>query len=159
MRVNHVGEICAQALYSAQGLASSSPVLKAHFGQAAREECDHLVWTQQQLQALQSRPSWLGPLWYAGAFTLGYLAGRAGERWSLGFVFETERQVEQHLQSHLGKLPKSDNISRAIVAQMQADEARHADQAQAAGAAALPRPVRWAMRCASKVMTRTAYYF
>jgi ubiquinone biosynthesis monooxygenase Coq7 len=158
MRVNHVGEVCAQALYQAQALTARSPELAARMQAAAREETDHLAWTEQRLAALQARPSLLNPLWYAGAFVIGLAAGRAGDRVSLGFVVETERQVEQHLASHLDRLPAADTASRAVVAQMQADEARHADLAQAAGAADLPAPVRWAMRAAARVMTGTAHY-
>lgn len=157
MRVNHVGEVCAQALYSAQSLATRDPALRRQFDSAAREETDHLAWTEQRLSELGARQSLLNPLWYAGAFALGLVAGRAGDRTSLGFLVETERQVERHLAGHLERLPAADTASRAIVAQMQADEARHADTAQAAGAAELPVPVRWAMRAAAKVMTTTAH--
>lgn len=158
MRVNHVGEVCAQALYHAQALSTSDPALKAQFDDAAREEGDHLAWTRERLDELGARPSLLNPLWYAGAFALGVIAGRAGDATSLGFVVETERQVEQHLESHLGRLPLADTASRAIVAQMQADEVRHGAAAQAAGAAPLPWPVRWMMRGAAKVMTTTAHH-
>ena len=158
MRVNHVGEVCAQALYEAQGIATPDPKLRAHFANAAREETDHLAWTQQRLSELGDRPSVLNPLWYAGAFFIGLLAGRASDRMSLAFVVETERQVEHHLENHLQRLPASDAASRAIVAQMQADESRHACQAQQAGAAELPLPMRALMRVAAKVMTTTAHY-
>jgi ubiquinone biosynthesis monooxygenase Coq7 len=158
MRVNHVGEVCAQALYSAQALATSNPVLQKHYAAAAREETDHLVWTRQRLRELDARPSLLNPLWFAGAFGIGLLAGRAGDAVSLGFVVETERQVEQHLESHLDRLPPADTASRAIVEQMKADEAQHAVQAEAEGARALPAPARWIMRIAAKVMTTTAHY-
>ena len=157
MRVNHVGEICAQALYSAQALATRNPQLREQFEAAAREETDHLAWTRPRLRELGARPSLLNPLWYAGAFGIGLLAGRAGDALSLGFVVETERQVEQHLESHLDLLPESDTASRAVVRQMKDDEARHAAAAQNAGAALLPAPVRWAMRAAAKVMTTTAH--
>jgi ubiquinone biosynthesis monooxygenase Coq7 len=157
MRVNHVGEVCAQALYQAQALTSRSPELRAQMEQAAREETDHLAWTLQRLGQLGARPSLLNPLWYAGAFGIGLLAGRLGDAVSLGFVVETERQVEQHLASHLDRLPEADKTSRAIVEQMKLDEARHADAAQAAGGTALPAPVRWLMRAAAKVMTTTAH--
>jgi 3-demethoxyubiquinol 3-hydroxylase len=157
MRVDHVGEICAQALYQAQALTARNPVVRARMLAAAREEADHLAWTQQRLTELNDRPSLLNPLWYAGAFTLGLVAGRFGDRTSLGFLVETERQVEQHLASHLERLPAGDGRSRAIVAQMKEDEARHADDALARGGAALPLPVRWAMRAAAKVMTVTAH--
>lgn len=157
MRVNHVGEVCAQALYQAQALSARSPALRAQMLQAAQEELDHLVWTQHRLNELQDRPSLLNPLWYAGAFAIGLAAGRAGDAVSLGFVVETERQVEEHLASHLDRLPQQDLASWAIVDQMRQDEARHGQDAQAAGAAALPAPVRWVMRAAAKVMTATAH--
>ncbi len=158
MRVNHVGEVCAQALYNAQTLATSDPKLQRHFESAARDESDHLAWTHRRLRELGDHTSVLNPLWYAGAFGIGLLAGRLGTAISLGFVAETERQVEQHLQSHLERLPAEDHASRAIVAQMKRDEARHAADARQAGAAALPTPVRLAMRLAGKVMTRTAHH-
>lgn len=158
MRVNHVGEVCAQALYTAQALATRDDALRASLEKAAREETDHLAWTQARLDELGARPSLLNPLWYAGAFTMGLVAGRLGDRVSLGFIVETERQVEQHLQGHLDRLPAADHASRAIVAQMKADEAMHADNAQAAGAVELPPPVKLAMRAAAKVMTTTAHY-
>ena len=157
MRVNHVGEVCAQALYNAQALATRDPALRQQFEAAAREETDHLAWTQQRLRELGARPSLLNPLWYGGAFAIGLLAGRTGDATSLGFLVETERQVERHLEGHLDRLPPADRASRAIVDQMRQDEARHADAAQSAGAAALPLPMRWAMRAAAKVMTTTAY--
>ena len=157
MRVNHVGEVCAQALYQAQALTARTPALRAQMEAAARQETDHLAWTEQRLHELGDRPSLLNPLWYAGAFALGLAAGRAGDAWSLGFVVETERQVEQHLAGHLSRLPASDAASRAIVAQMKDDEAQHAAAAQQAGAVELPAPVRWAMRMAAKVMTTTAH--
>ena len=157
MRVNHVGEVCAQALYQAQALTARTEALRSQMQAAAREEGDHLGWTQQRLDELGDRPSWLNPLWYAGAFGIGLLAGRLGDRASLGFVVETERQVEQHLASHLDRLPAADTRSRAIVVVMKADEARHADDALAAGARALPAPVLWLMRGAAMVMTTTAH--
>jgi 3-demethoxyubiquinol 3-hydroxylase len=157
MRVNHVGEICAQALYTAQAAATRDPALRDHFERAAREETDHLAWTLTRLDQLGARPSVLNPLWYAGAFALGLVAGRLGDRVSLGFVVETERQVERHLESHLDRLPQADHASRAIVAQMKADEAEHADQALAKGAIELPGPAKAVMRAAAKVMTTTAY--
>jgi ubiquinone biosynthesis monooxygenase Coq7 len=157
MRVNHVGEVCAQALYQAQALTARDPALRERMAQAAREEIDHLAWTQQRLDALGDRRSWLNPLWYAGAFGIGLLAGRAGDAVSLGFVVETERQVEEHLAGHLDRLPAADTESRAVVDAMKEDERRHADLAQAAGAAPLPAPVRWAMRGAARVMTATAH--
>jgi ubiquinone biosynthesis monooxygenase Coq7 len=158
MRVNHVGEICAQALYTAQALATSNPELRRRFEEASAEETDHLAWTSQRLQELGARPSLLNPFWYAGAFGLGLLAGRFGDRVSLGFVVETERQVEAHLQGHLERLPAGDHASRAIVAQMKEDEAAHASDALAAGGIELPAPVRSMMRAAAKVMTTTAHY-
>jgi ubiquinone biosynthesis monooxygenase Coq7 len=156
MRVNHVGEVCAQALYQAQALSARAPELRLQMLRAAREETDHLAWTQQRLDALGARPSLLNPLWYAGAFAIGLAAGRLGERLSLGFVVETERQVEQHLAGHLQRLPAADVESRAVVEQMRADEARHAAEAENAGAAPLPAPLRLAMRAAARVMTLTA---
>jgi len=158
MRVNHVGEVCAQALYSAQALATSDPRLRRQFEQAADEENDHLAWTAERLAELGARPSLLNPLWYAGAFGIGLLAARAGDARSLGFLVETERQVERHLDGHLDKLPVGDLESRAIVAQMKDDEAAHAVAAEQAGATRLPAPIRWAMRAAAKVMTTTAHY-
>ena len=158
MRVNHVGEVCAQALYAAQAATTRDPVLRQHFLDASAEETDHLAWTRQRLDELGARPSLLNPLWYAGAFGLGLLAGRLGDRVSLGFVVETERQVEQHLASHLERLPAGDHESRAIVAQMKDDEARHALEAKAAGATDLPAPVKALMGAAAKVMTTTAHY-
>ena len=158
MRVNHVGEVCAQALYNAQALSTRNAGLRRQFEQAGREETDHLAWTQQRLQELGARRSALNPLWYAGAFGLGLLAGRAGDAISLGFVAETERQVEQHLNAHLDRLPAPDSASRAIVQRMKDDEARHASAAEAAGGTRLTWPVRWAMRQAARVMTTTAHY-
>lgn len=157
MRVNHVGEVCAQALYTAAAMTTADPQLKRHLEEAAREETDHLAWTQQRIDELGGRTSWLNPLWYAGAFGIGLLAGRAGDRWSLGFVVETERQVEQHLDSHLARLPEGDLASRAIVTQMRDDEARHGQAAQQAGGHELPAPIRGVMRLAAKVMTTTAH--
>jgi len=158
MRVNHVGEVCAQALYQAQKLATNSPELKASFERAAREEEDHLAWTSTRLKDLESRPSLLNPLWYAGALAIGFVAGRFGDRASLGFMAETERQVEQHLDGHMKTLPVNDHASRAIVEQMRLDESAHAAAAIGAGGSEVPFPVRALMRAASKVMTRTAYY-
>jgi ubiquinone biosynthesis monooxygenase Coq7 len=158
MRVNHVGEVCAQALYEAQALTARSADVRDRMQQASREETDHLAWTAERLTALGDRPSLLNPVWYAGAFAIGLAAGRAGDAWSLGFLVETERQVEEHLASHLERLPVEDEASRAIVRQMKMDEAHHADMAQAAGGARVPAPVRWMMRRASKVMTTTAHF-
>ena len=157
MRVNHVGEVCAQALYTAQALATQNEALRSHYTKASLEETDHLAWTRQRLDELGARPSLLNPLWYAGAFGLGLLAGRLGDRLSLGFVVETENQVEAHLESHLALLPAHDHASRAVVAQMKEDEARHALQAQQAGALELPRPVKNLMTAAARVMTTVAY--
>jgi 3-demethoxyubiquinol 3-hydroxylase len=157
MRVNHVGEVCAQALYQAQALTARMQELRHQMDKAAREETDHLAWTQQRLTELGDRTSLLNPLWYAGAFGIGLLAGRLGDSVSLGFVVETERQVEEHLAGHLDQLPLADERSRAIVQVMKDDEARHADDALAAGGAALPAPVRWLMRGAARVMTATAH--
>ena len=158
MRVNHVGEVCAQALYQAQAIAATDAALKTQMASAAREEIDHLAWTEERLAQLGDRPSLLNPLWYAGAFLIGLAAGRLGDRVSLGFVVETERQVERHLESHLERLPAADVASRAIVAQMRIDEAEHAVSAKQAGGVDLPAPVRGAMRLAARVMTGTAHY-
>jgi len=158
MRVNHVGEVCAQALYSAQALATDDDGLKRQFERAAGEESDHLAWTSERLRELGARPSLLNPLWYAGSFGIGLIAGRAGKPVSLGFVVETEKQVERHLESHLERLPTGDLRSRAIVGQMKRDESGHALAAEQAGAARLPWPARLAMRLAGKVMTGTAHY-
>lgn len=158
MRVNHVGEVCAQALYSAQALATRDPALRAHFLEASAEETDHLAWTRQRLDELGAHPSWLNPLWYAGAFGIGLIAGKlGGDRRSLGFVAETETQVGAHLQSHLSRLPEGDHSSRAIVQQMQQDEIRHAQQARQAGAAELPPSLKGLMRAAAKFMTTVAH--
>lgn len=156
MRVNHVGEVCAQALYTAQALTTPSASLRAQFTKASEEETDHLAWTAERLKELDARTSVFNPLWYAGAFGLGLLAGKLGNAVSLGFVMETETQVGAHLQSHLLQLPEGDHASRAIVAQMYDDEMRHADQARAAGAMELPPPVKELMRAAAKVMTTVA---
>jgi 3-demethoxyubiquinol 3-hydroxylase len=157
MRVNHVGEVCAQALYAAQALTARDESLRQQFTHAAQEEMDHLAWTAERLQALGDRPSLLNPLWYAGAFGLGLMAGRLGDRVSLAFLVETERQVEAHLQSHLERLPTADAPSRAIVAQMAVDEAHHADEAEHAGAIPMPAPAKALMRAMARVMTRTAH--
>ncbi|MCG1041336.1 2-polyprenyl-3-methyl-6-methoxy-1,4-benzoquinone monooxygenase [Mycetohabitans sp. B8] len=158
MRVNHVGEVCAQALYQAQKLATRSERLKQAFERAAREEEDHLAWTAHRLGELNSRPSLLNPLWYAGSLAIGFVAGRFGDRVSLGFMAETERQVEQHLDGHLDRLPALDHASRAIVMQMRTDEIAHARAASDAGGVELAAPVTALMRVAARVMTRTAYY-
>ena len=158
MRVNHVGEVCAQALYDAQARFAESEALRRHFRQAAREEEDHLAWTAQRLQELGSRTSILNPLWYAGAYAIGTVAARVGDAQSLGFVVETERQVEAHLEGHLQSLPARDERSRAIVDQMRIDEIEHGATAKGMGATELPTPIRTAMRAVAKVMTATAYY-
>jgi len=158
MRVNHVGEVCAQALYQAQKVATRSEKLRNAFAHAAREEEDHLAWTSGRLKALNSRPSVLNPVWYAGALAIGFTAGRLGDRVSLGFMAETERQVEKHLEGHLDTLPENDAASRAVVAQMRTDEMAHARSASEAGGIDLPFPITAAMRAAAKVMTKTAYY-
>jgi ubiquinone biosynthesis monooxygenase Coq7 len=157
MRVNHSGEVCAQALYSGQAMTSSNALLRGQLDRAAREETEHLAWTERRLEELGSRTSFLNSLWYAGSFAMGALAGLAGDRWNLGFLSETERQVEQHLSGHLDTLPAGDARSRAIVAQMRTDEAGHAQLAEDHGAARLPLPIRAAMRMTAKVMTKTAY--
>ncbi|NBO15953.1 MAG: 2-polyprenyl-3-methyl-6-methoxy-1,4-benzoquinone monooxygenase [Betaproteobacteria bacterium] len=158
MRVNHVGEVCAQALYTGQALATQNPALKAQLLEASAEETDHLAWTEARLKALGARPSLLNPIWYAGAFAIGWGAAKlGGDKVSLGFVVETERQVEAHLQGHLSQLPENDTASRAVVAQMKADEAEHARAAQHAGAVPLPAPAQWAMKMAAKVMTTVAH--
>jgi ubiquinone biosynthesis monooxygenase Coq7 len=157
MRVNHVGEVCAQALYTAQAFATSNEALRAHFIRAGAEETNHLAWTEQRLKELGDRPSLLNPLWYAGAFGIGLIAGRLGDPVSLGFVVETENQVEAHLDSHLNRLPAGDHASRAIVAQMKDDEARHAFNAKELGAVDLPVPVKGLMTAVAKVMTTVAH--
>ena len=158
MRVNHVGEVCAQALYTGQALACQDPALRAKLDAACREETDHLAWTLERLEQLNSRPSLLNPLWYAGAFALAYATAKVGgERVSLGFVVETERQVEAHLQDHMQRLPLADLASRAVVDQMKQDEAQHAADAQKAGAVPLPAPVTEAMKLAAKLMTTVAH--
>lgn len=156
MRVNHVGEICAQALYQAQALSTNDPAKKTLFRHAAQEENDHLAWTQERLKELGGRPSLLNPLWYGGAFALGLVAGQLGEAVSLGFMAETEKQVEQHLDSHLRRLPEQDKASRAIVEQMKQDEVEHGQTARDNGAQELPLPMKLAMRAMSKVMTTLA---
>lgn len=166
MRVNHVGEVCAQALYTAQALAARQrraglpgghEALAQQLEAAGREETDHLAWTRERLDELGARASLLNPLWYAGAFGMGLVAGRFGPAVSLGFVVETERQVEAHLAGHMDRLPKDDLASRAIVSQMKADEARHAKEAQHAGATELPTPVKGLMKLAARVMTTVAH--
>ncbi|MGM9516387.1 2-polyprenyl-3-methyl-6-methoxy-1,4-benzoquinone monooxygenase [Roseateles sp. DB2] len=157
MRVNHVGEVCAQALYQSQALFSHDEALRSQLEQAADEEIDHLAWTRARLDELKDRPSLLNPLWYGGAFALGSLAGLMGDRISLGFLVETERQVEQHLAAHLDRLPAEDQRSREIVDRMKQDEAEHARHALEAGGAELPPPVPGLMRLAARVMTTVAH--
>ncbi|HRE17380.1 MAG TPA: 2-polyprenyl-3-methyl-6-methoxy-1,4-benzoquinone monooxygenase [Rhodocyclaceae bacterium] len=157
MRVNHVGEVCAQALYQGQALTSGDPGLCEALRHAADEETEHLAWTERRIAELGGRKSLLNPLWYAGALAIGIAAGRFGDRWNLGFLAETERQVEAHLDSHLGQLPAQDDKSRQIVNQMKFDESRHAQTALDLGAAELPAAIKGAMRIASRVMTTTAY--
>jgi ubiquinone biosynthesis monooxygenase Coq7 len=158
MRVNHVGEVCAQALYTGQALATNNEALRRHLQAACEEETDHLAWTEERLKQLGGRTSLLNPLWYAGAFSIGFVAAKlGGDAMSLGFVVETEKQVEAHLQSHMQRLPENDHASRAIVAQMKADEMRHAQEAQAAGAVELPAPIKGLMRVAAGVMTAVAH--
>ncbi len=157
MRVNHVGEICAQALYEAQAIGTPDAKLRETFLRAAREETDHLAWTQRRIEELGGRTSLLNPLWYAGAFGIGLIAARLGDRVSLGFMAETERQVELHLQGHLDRLPISDTASRAIVEQMKTDEMEHGQLATQLGGVELPMPVRLAMQAAARVMTVTAH--
>lgn len=158
MRVNHAGEIAAQALYHGQAIVARSEATRRMLLDAAREETDHLAWCESRLQELQSRPSLLNPLWYAGSFFIGALAALAGDQASLGFVVETERQVEGHLDQHLGRLPEGDLRSRAIVQQMRVDEAAHGANARAAGGTELPGPVRALMRSTARIMTATAYW-
>lgn len=157
MRVNHSGEICAQALYQGQAMMSRDPMLRDELRQASREETEHLAWTERRIGELGGRTSLLNPLWYAGALAIGMAAGRFGDRWNLGFLGETERQVEAHLAGHLGRLPAEDRKSREILEQMKRDEAQHADTAERLGAHQMPGPVKWAMRVASRVMTATSY--
>ncbi len=158
MRVNHAGEIAAQALYHGQALVARTEATRGMLLKAAQEETDHLAWCEKRLAELDARPSVFNPLWYAGSFAIGALAGLAGDRVSLGFVVETERQVEGHLDSHLGALPAGDLRSRAIVSAMQADEVAHGAHAKAAGGMDLPAPVRELMRRTARVMTTTAYW-
>ncbi|HWU65472.1 MAG TPA: 2-polyprenyl-3-methyl-6-methoxy-1,4-benzoquinone monooxygenase [Methylophilus sp.] len=158
MRINHVGEVCAQALYSGQALVSRDPANVEALKQASREEVDHLAWCEQRITELGGRKSLLNPLWYGASFGLGVTVGLLGDKWNLGFLAETEHQVSAHLHSHLHELPAQDHASRAIVAQMKTDEEQHAHTAEQLGGAALPGPVKLAMRLASKVMTRTAYH-
>jgi ubiquinone biosynthesis monooxygenase Coq7 len=157
MRVNHAGEVCAQALYQGQALGARDAVAREALEQAAHEEQDHLAWSAERIRELGGAPSLLNPLWYAGSLALGAAAGALGDRWSLAFLAETERQVEAHLSGHLAALPAADRRTRAVIEGMRADEARHRATAERLGAAELPLPVRAAMRLAAKVMTTAAY--
>jgi len=158
MRVNHVGEVCAQALYSGQAFTSRNPQIVSALQHAADEETDHLAWCEARIHELGGRKSLLNPLWYAGSFTLGAIAGALGDKWNLGFLEETEQQVSVHLQNHLNQLSDSDIKTRTIVNQMQQDEIAHADSAKQLGAGELPAPIKVGMKFASKIMTKTAYY-
>lgn len=158
MRINHCGEVCAQALYNGQALTAQNPDTVKALQQASQEETEHLAWCEQRIQQLGGRTSLLNPLWYAGSFALGAVAGALGDRWNLGFLAETEHQVGKHLQHHLNILPEQDLKSRAILQQMQQDEAQHAETALALGGATLPAPVKGVMQMMSKVMTKTTYY-
>ncbi len=158
MRVNHCGEVCAQALYNGQSLTAKNPQIVGALQQASKEETEHLAWCEKRIHALGGHTSFLNPLWYAGSFTLGAIAGAIGDKWNLGFLAETEHQVGAHLEKHLHELPASDEKSRAILEQMKTDEAQHADTAIGLGGAELPAPIKSAMKQMSKVMTSTTYY-
>lgn len=158
MRINHTGEVCAQALYQGQAVTAKLPEVRSSMERAAMEENDHLDWCEKRLQELDNRKSLLNPLWYTGSFVIGAAAGIAGDKWSLGFVAETEKQVTAHLEDHLSKLPNQDEKSRAILEQMKEDEMHHATTALEAGGAELPLPIRLAMKATSKVMTKSVYY-
>ena len=158
MRVNHVGEVCAQALYQGQGLTARNETVQQTLMQAAREETEHLAWTERRIAELGGRKSLLNPLWYGGSFAVGVVAGMLGDKWNLGFLAETEHQVGAHLAGHLQSLPQNDEKSRAIVTQMKIDEASHATMALSYGGAELPLPVKFTMKLGSKVMTQTAYW-
>lgn len=157
MRVNHSGEVCAQALYQGQAMTSRDPAVRDALREAAHEEVEHLAWTEQRLRELGSHTSWLNPLWYAGALTMGVIAGKLGDRWNLGFLAETEKQVTQHLESHLARLPESDAKSAAIISQMAIDETSHAHTAEALGAAQFPPMLKQAMQQTAKIMTGLSY--
>ena len=157
MRINHVGEVCAQALYQGQALTTRDPAMRASLEQAAREEEDHLAWSADRVQELGGHLSRLNPVWYAGSLALGIVAGALGDRWSLAFLAETERQVEEHLAGHLAELPAGDSRTRAVVEQMRAEEASHRETALALGAAEMPAPAKLAMRAMAKLMTAVAY--
>ena len=158
MRINHVGEVCAQALYSGQAITSKNPQIVKALQHAAAEETDHLAWCEARINELGGRKSLLNPLWYVGSFTLGAVAGALGDKWNLGFLAETENQVAAHLQNHLQQLSNADIKTRTIVNQMQQDEAAHASEANALGASELPAPIKTGMKIASKIMTKTAYH-
>ncbi len=158
MRINHTGEVCAQALYQGQAATARLPEVRSQMERSAAEENDHLDWCESRLEELGNRTSLLNPLWYAGSFAIGALAGLAGDKWSLGFVVETERQVEAHLDGHLSEVPAGDERTRAILEQMKQDEVHHANLALAAGAAPLPEPIKQAMKLMSRVMTRSVYW-
>jgi ubiquinone biosynthesis monooxygenase Coq7 len=157
MRINHVGEVCAQALYQSQKLVARNSEIKEMLDHSGQEEVDHLAWCETRLRELGSHTSYLNPFWYAGSFAIGLAAGLAGDKWSLGFVAETEKQVESHLESHLKNLPEEDHRSRAIVDQMRMDEIEHGQAALHAGGVTLPEPIQKMMQAMSKVMTSTAY--
>ena len=158
MRINHTGEVCAQALYQGQALTAKDAEVQRNLNQAACEEIEHLAWTEQRITELGGRKSLLNPIWYGGSLFIGAAAGMLGDKWNLGFLAETERQVESHLAKHLHSLPNQDEKSRAIVAQMQIDEAGHANAAMSHGGVDLPTPVKLVMRLGSKVMTKTTYW-
>jgi ubiquinone biosynthesis monooxygenase Coq7 len=158
MRINHTGEVCAQALYQGQALTARLPEVRENMERSAQEESDHLDWCETRVEELGDRKSLLNPLWYAGSFAIGAVAGLAGDKWSLGFVVETERQVESHLDGHLAEVPLADRKTRSILEKMKADEIHHAAVAKAAGGTSLPVPIRLAMRLTSKVMTRSVYW-
>ena len=157
MRVNHAGEVAAQGLYQGHAAVARDPDIEEQMTQAAIEEMDHLAWCEQRLEELGEKPSALGPLWYTGAFAIGAASGLLGDKWSLGFIEETERQVSDHLTGHLGKLPEADERSRAIVRQMRDEEEEHGANARDAGAAELPKPVQRLMKLTARIMTTTAY--
>lgn len=159
MRVNHAGEVAAQALYSGQALVARDSMVRNSLLRASEEESDHLYWCEDRVRELDSHVSYLTPVWYLGSFAIGAVAGLSGDKWNLGFVLETERQVVAHLDKHLEKLPEKDQKSRGILEQMRQDELQHATTAMASGAVELPRPIRIIMRCCAKVMTTTAYWF
>jgi len=158
MRINHTGEVCAQALYQGQSVTARLPEVRRTMERSAREENDHLRWCETRIDQLGDRKSLLNPLWYAGSFAIGALAGLAGDKWSLGFVVEAERQVESHLNEHLDEIPITDKRTRAVLDEMKADEKHHAEVAKAAGGVSLPGPIKLAMRLAAKVMTRSVYW-